>query len=107
MSEEQELTFEVKLRRGYNLHGREAWVEAGADEAAMPGPLLRKGQRPAKAAVTMANALLFEHDLMTVRFKRVREARKAYGITHGVSQRFFKLLNLPPKEIEELLEGVY
>ncbi len=55
----------------------------------------------------MANALLFEHDLMTGRFKSVREARKAYGITRGVSQRFFRLLNLPPKEIEALLEGVY
>ncbi len=106
MSEELELKFEVKLRRGYNLHGREAWVEVGAGEAAA-GPVLRKGQRPAKSAVTMANALLFEHDLMTGRFKSVREARKAYGITRGVSQRFFKLLNLPPAQIEALLEGVY
>ncbi len=107
MSEEQELKFEVKLRRGYNLHGREAWVEVGAGETAMPGPLLRKGQRPAKSAVTMANALLFEHDLMTGRFKSVREARKAYGITRGVSQRFFRLLNLPPAQIEALLDEVY
>ncbi len=37
----------------------------------------------------------------------VREARKAYGITRGVSQRFFKLLNLPPAQIEALLDGVY
>ncbi len=103
----EELKFEVKLRRGYNLHGREAWVEVGVGEASAAGPVLRKGQRPAKSAVTMANALLFEHDLMTGRFKSVREARKAYGITRGVSQRFFKLLNLPPKEIEALLEGVY
>ncbi len=107
MSEELELKFEVRLRRGYNLHGREAWVEVGAGEAAAAGPVLRKGQRPAKSAVTMANALLFEHDLMTGRFKSVREARKAYGITRGVSQRFFKLLNLPPKEIEAILYGVY
>ncbi len=58
MSEKLELTFEVRLRRGYNLHGREAWVEVGAGETAMPGPVLQKGQRPAKSAVTMANALL-------------------------------------------------
>ncbi len=46
---------------------------------------------------------------MTGRFKSVREARKAYGITRGrrVSQRFFKLLNLPPAQIEALLDGVY
>ncbi len=102
----EELKFEVRLRRGYNLHGREAWVEVDANETSA-GSVLRKGQRPAKSAVTMANALLFEHDLMTGRFKSVREARKAYGITRGVSQRFFKLLNLSPKEIEALLEGVY
>ncbi len=107
MSEELELKFEVRLRRGYNLHGREAWVEVGAGEAAVPEAVLRKGQRPAKSAVTMANALLFEHDLMTGRFKSVREARKAYGITRGVSQRFFKLLNLPPAQIEALLNKMY
>ncbi len=36
----------------------------------------------------------------------VREARKACGITRGVSQRFFKLLNLPPAQIEALLNEV-
>ncbi len=58
MSEELELKYEVKLRPGYNLHGREARVEVGSGEAAVLGAALRKGQRPAKSAVTMANAVL-------------------------------------------------
>ncbi len=35
MSKERGLTFEMKRRRGYNLHGREVWVEVGAGEAAV------------------------------------------------------------------------
>ncbi len=96
--------FVVRLRPGYNLHGHEALVEVGDDE---PEGLLPKGKRPAKSAVTMANALMFEHALMTGQFKSVRAARKAFGITRGVSQRFFRLLNLPPEKIVGLLDEVY
>ncbi len=104
MNQKSKNCFEVRLRPGYNLQGREAWVESEEDE---PIFVLPKGQRPAKSAVTMANAIMFEYALMTGCYPSVRAARKAFGITRGVSQRFFKLLSLPAQEIESLLNEVY
>ncbi len=39
------------------------------------------------------------------RIKSVRDARMAYGITRGVSQRFFKLLNRRPRGLKRCWRG--
>ncbi len=104
MGSDNNTTIRLRLRPGFNLHGRAALVEATDDELL---PVLQKGHRPAKRAVAMANALMFEHSMMAGRFPSVTEACKAYGITRRTAQRFFALLNQPPEKIVAMLYEVY
>ncbi len=94
----------LQLRPGHNLHGRAALVEAKEPE---PESVLKKGARPAKRAVAMANALMFEHALLVGRFPSVTEACKAYGITRRTATRFFRLLNQRPEKIAATLDERY
>ncbi len=94
----------LQLRPGYNLHGRAALVEAKEPE---PKNVLKKGERPAKRAVAMANALMFEHALLVGRYPSVTEACKAYGITRRTASRFFRLLNQRPEKIAATLDEMY
>ncbi len=94
----------LQLRPGYNLRGRAALVE---DKEPEPESVLKKGERPAKRAVAMANALMFEHALLVGRFPSVTEACKAYGITRRTATRFFRLLNQSPEQIADTLREKY
>lgn len=70
-------------------------------------PPLEKGKRPTKRAIALANALKLEQMLMDGTFHSLAEARNKLGITKGISDRLFKLLDLPPAEMEKILFETY
>lgn len=67
----------------------------------------KKGQRPTKRAQRLANALWLEGKLLTGVYLSLRDARHALGLSKGITDHMFKLLQLPPDEMERILEETY
>ena len=71
------------------------------------GATEKKGQRPTKRAQRLANALWLEGKLLTGVYLSLRDARHALGLSKGITDHMFKLLQLPPDEMERILEETY
>ena len=72
-----------------------------------PAPALKKGHRPSKRAVHLANALMVERMLHNGVFPSVEAAMQAFGITRMMRTRLFRALNMPPEEMARVLEETY
>ena len=72
-----------------------------------PAPVLKKGHRPSKRAVHLANALMVERMLHNGVFLSVKAAMQALGITRMMRTRLFRALNMPPEEMARMLEETY
>ena len=68
---------------------------------------LGKGQRPTKKALALANALMLERKLMDGTYRSLAEARRKLGFTRSIQDRLFRLLALPPEEMERILFETY
>ena len=68
---------------------------------------LGKGQRPTKKALALANALMLERKLMDGTYRSLAEARRKLGFTRSIQDRLFRLLELPPEEMERILFETY
>ena len=66
-----------------------------------------KWQRPTKRAQRLANALWLEGNLIKGVYGSLRDARHALGLSKGITDQMFKLLQLPPEEMERILDETY
>lgn len=71
------------------------------------GQTKKKGQRPSKRAQRLANALWLEGKLLMGVYGSLRDAQHALGLSKGITDHMFKLLQLPPDEMERILEETY
>lgn len=70
-------------------------------------PAVPKGQRPTARARRMANALWLEGLLLQGTFPSLTAARNALGLTKALTDQMFKMLDLPPEEMERILFETY
>lgn len=70
-------------------------------------PILKKGHRPSKRAVHLANALMVERMLHDATFPSVEAAMRALGITRMMRTRLFRALDMSPEEMARVLAETY
>lgn len=70
-------------------------------------PVLKKGHRPSKRAVHLANALMVERMLHDGVFPSVEAAMQSLGITRMMRPRLFRALDMSPEEMARVLEETY
>lgn len=68
---------------------------------------LRRGERPTRRAIRMANALYLERLLETGRFSSPRSLALSTGICPDVIQSTLNMLDRSNEEIEAILHEVY
>lgn len=66
-------------------------------------PSLKKGNRPTKRAIRMANALVLEQMLHAGQFRSLADIRMTYGITRMVLATPHDMLDHTPQEITTIL----
>ncbi len=66
-------------------------------------PSLKKGCRPTKRAIRMANALVLEQMLHAGQFRSLADIRMTYGITRMVLATPHDMLDHTPQEISSIL----
>lgn len=66
-------------------------------------PSLKRGNRPAKRAIRMANALVLEQMLHAGQFRSLADIRMTYGITRMVLATPHDMLDHTPEEITAIL----
>ncbi len=66
-------------------------------------PSQKKGNRPTKRAIRMANALVLEQMLHVGQFRSLADIRMTYGITRMVLAKALDMLDHTPEEITAIL----
>lgn len=66
-------------------------------------PSLKKGNRPTKRAIRMANALVLEQKLHSGELRSLADIRMTYGITCMVLSKTLDMLDHTPEEISAIL----
>ena len=70
-------------------------------------PSLKKGCRPTKRAIRMANALVLEHKLHAGEFRSLTDVCDTFGITRMMLSKTLDMLDHSPEEIATILRETY
>ena len=70
-------------------------------------PSLKKGSRPTKRAIRMANALVLEQKLHSGAFRSLTDVCDTFGITRMVLSKTLDMLDHTPEEIVAILRETY
>ena len=70
-------------------------------------PSLKKGNRPTKRAIRMANALVLEQKLHSGEFRSLTDVCDTFGITCMVLSKTLDMLDHTPEEISDILRETY
>lgn len=70
-------------------------------------PSLKKGNRPTKRAIRMANALVLEQKLHAGEFRSLTDVCDTFGITRMVLSKTLDMLDHTPEEISSILRETY
>lgn len=96
-------TSSIAMTRAVMGDGRMHFVERDPD---MPEPL-KKGQRPTKRAIRLANAIMLEKKLAAMGTRSLRQASEQLGVSTGVLRRVLRMLALTPEEMQREIFATY
>ena len=100
----QTYTFPVVIEFDSNRRKTVRQRNRGDDIAAKA---LKKGERPTRDAIRMANALYIEKLLESGKFKSIRVLARKTGISYDVIYKLLHMLNRSNADIEAQLFEVY